>query len=69
MGAYFLWSNIENTNPKISNDVITDAKRAGEAAKAMDFDAIKTIVIESPEKKALTTQAQAQSIYQQKAAC
>ena len=68
MGAYFLWSNIENTNPKISNDVIIDAKRAGEAAKIMDFEAIKTIMVESPEKKALTAEAQAQAIHQQKVA-
>jgi hypothetical protein len=68
MGSYLLWNNLAYTNPKVSNDVMTDAKAAGEAAKSFDFEAIKNIMIESPEKRALTAEAQAQAIHQQKVA-
>ena len=58
MGAWFLWANISYANPKISDSVIVNAKRAGEAAKNLDFETIKNLMIQSPTQ-ALVTQSEA----------
>lgn len=66
MGAWFLWANISYANPKVSDEVIASARRAGEAAKNMDFATIQNLMLESPAQKAVAmmTQSEAQAQHQ-----